>query len=63
MPVETLYRQLRKVKQFTKDTGETIQDIFLVRSGYNNIEDTGLFTNAYYEWRMFLRTAKSWKYF
>ena len=49
MPIEALYRQLRKAKQFANKAGETIQDSVLVRPGYNNAEDTGLFTNVCYE--------------
>ena len=44
MPIKTLYRQLRKAKQFANKAGETIQDSVLVQSWYNNIEVTGLFT-------------------
>ena len=33
-------------------------DTVLIRSRYNNIEDTGLFSHACYEWRM--STTNSW---
>ena len=52
IPTESLYRQLCKAKKFAKDAGEVIPDTVLIRSGYNNIEDTGLFSHAYYEWHM-----------
>ena len=52
MPIEVLYRQLRKAKQFAKDKSEVIPDSTLVRAGYANIEYTGLFTTACYEWCM-----------
>ena len=63
MPIKALYRQLRKAKQFANKVGETIKDSVLVRSGYNNTEDTGLFTNVYYEWSMCPQTDKSGKDF
>ena len=60
MPIEVLYRQLRKAKQFVKDNYEVIPDSTLVHAGYTNIENTGLFTTAYYEWRMFPVKDKTW---
>ena len=56
-PVEALYRQLRKTKKFAEDAGEVISDTVLIRSGYNNIENTGLFSHTCYEWCM--ATTKS----
>ena len=52
MPIEALFRQLRKAKQFAKEAGEEIPDTTLCRTGCNNLHATGLFSQYCYEWRM-----------
>ena len=41
MPIEALFRQLRKAQEFAKQAGEEIPDTTLCRAGYNNLQSTG----------------------
>ena len=55
------FRQLRKVKQFEKKTGEEIQNSTLCRTCYNDLHVTELFLQPYYEWRILKTdTVKAW---
>ena len=64
MPIEALFRQLRKAQDFAEQAGEEIPDTALCRAGYNNLQSTGLFTQSCYEWRMIQSpTNKTWDKF
>ena len=64
MPIEALFRQLRKAQEFAKEADEEFPDTVLCRAGYNNLQATGLFTQSCYEWRMIQSTTgKSWTKF
>ena len=61
MPIKIMYYQLRKAKHFAQEAAEVIPDSELVRTGYKNIENTGVFTKGCYELRMLPPTSKTWK--
>ena len=49
MPIEIMYPQPRKAKEFTQEAAEVIPNSALVRTGYKNTKNTGLFITGYYE--------------
>ena len=50
-PIEDLYLQLRDGREFATEGQETIDDSQLLRLCYDNISNTGLFTDALKIWR------------
>ena len=62
-PIEKLFTQLQEGQEFAQFGGESISDGQLVRWGYNNIKDTGLFDNACKKWRLQPATKKTWPEF
>ena len=58
-PIDTLFEQLKKGQEFAAKGNETISDSQLMRWGYQNIKNTGLFNRECEKWRK--RTAtKTW---
>ena len=49
MPIESLFRQLRKAKKITKEVDEKNPDTTLYRAGYNHLHATGLLSQSCYE--------------
>ena len=43
MPIEVLFRQLRRAQELAKEASEEIPDTTLCRAVYNNLKATGLF--------------------
>ena len=62
-PIEILINRLFNGTQFVEETGDTMEDSALTRTGYNTIADNGLFQQAYYEWRKLIRVEQSWAKF
>ena len=62
-PIEDLFEQLKKGQRFAKTGNETIHDTQLVRWGYQNIRNTGLFDRACEKWRKKEKKDKSWDEF
>ena len=62
-PIEDLFEQLKKGQRFAKKGNETIHDTQLVRWGYQNIRNTGLFDRACEKWRKKEKKDKSWDEF
>lgn len=50
--IEDLFQQLQDGVRFAMSSGEPIADSIVARLGYNNILQTGLFTDACREWRL-----------
>ena len=59
-PIEKLFTQLQEGQEFAQFGGESISDGQLVRWGYNNIKNTGLFDNACKKWRLLQASQKTW---
>ena len=62
-PIADLFEQLKKGQRFAKTGNETIHDTQLVRWGYQNIRNTGLFDRACEKWRKKEKKDKSWDEF
>ena len=59
-PIADLFEQLKKGQRFAATGNETIHDSQLVRWGYQNIRNTGLFDRACEKWRKKEAKEKSW---
>ena len=66
-PIADLFEQLKQGQRFAARGNETIHDSQLVRWGYQNIRNTGLFDRACEKWRKKEAKDKTWvefkKYF
>ena len=59
-PIADLFEQLKKGQRFAAKGNETIHDSQLVRWGYQNIRNTGLFDRACEKWRKKEAKTKKW---
>ena len=62
-PIATLFDQLKKGQEFAARGNEVIDDTQLIRWGYQNIKNTGLFNRECERWRKKEPKEKSWKDF
>ena len=62
-PIATLFEQLKKGQDFAARGNEIIDDTQLIRWGYQNIKNTGLFNRECERWRKKEPKEKSWKDF
>ena len=59
-PIATLFDQLKKGQEFAARGNEVIDDTQLIRWGYQNIKNTGLFNRECEKWRKKTPKDKSW---
>ena len=59
-PIDTLFEQLKKGQEFAARGNEVIDDTQLIRWGYQNIKNTGLFNRECEKWRKKTLKDKSW---
>ena len=62
-PIEELFKQLREGQEFAAKGGEDITESQLVRYGYDQIFNTGVFNEACTKWRNKPITYKTWANF
>ena len=62
-PIATLFEQLKKGQEFAARGNEVIDDTQLIRWGYQNIKNTGLFNRECEKWRKKTQKEKSWSDF
>ena len=60
VPIATLFEQLKKGQEFAARGNEIIDDTQLIRWGYQNIKNTGLFNRECEKWRKKAAKEKSW---
>ena len=62
-PIATLFDQLKRGQEFAARGNEIIDDTQLIRWGYQNIKNTGLFNRECEKWRKKDSSAKAWSDF
>lgn len=62
-PIEELFKQLEEGQLYAASGGETIDDTQLMRWGYDNIDNTGLFDSDNAKWRKLPITSRTWSQF
>jgi len=60
VPIATLFEQLKKGQEFAARGNEIIDDTQLIRWGYQNIKNTGLFNRECEKWRKKATKEKTW---
>ena len=60
-PIEDLFKQLKVGQEFAIKGKEEIPDAIMLRYGYNNIKQTGLFTSYNTKWRDKDEGDKTWE--
>ena len=59
-PIESLWEQLKEGKEFSTEGQETLSDAQLMRLAYDNIKNTGIFTEECRLWRQKPAAAKTY---
>ena len=62
-PIESLFKQLEDGKDFAEKGNESISDTQLIRWGYENIQNTGLFNADSKKWRKLSSSDQTWSFF